>query len=330
MSEKDRYIALCNTEESIPLFGRPWWLDVVCGASKWDVLLVEEGNNILAAMPLYKPLSNVISMPCYTQTMGPWINPRFEPKAYGKQITHRQECLKKFVSRLDGYSSFLQNFHSGITDWLPFYWGGYNQTTRYSYVLEGINNQEILWDKLSQNIQRNIRSARDKKGIICKKGIPVDDFLKVNAQSFGRQGLAVKGDEQLLKRLIECCRLRNQGELWGAYDSTGQLHAAIFVVWQKSSAYYLAGGEDPALRSSGAGSLLMWEAICSVSRFTDRFDFEGSMLEGVEHYFRKFGTIQTPYFTITRGKMCLLYRAWIKLGKFVTKQHDERDDNRKI
>ena len=28
MSEKDRYIALCNTEESIPLFGRPWWLDV--------------------------------------------------------------------------------------------------------------------------------------------------------------------------------------------------------------------------------------------------------------------------------------------------------------
>ena len=89
MSEKDRYIALCNTEESIPLFGRPWWLDVVCGASKWDVLLVEDGNNILAAMPLYKPLSNVISMPCYTQTMGP------RPPAirtYWKVLITRRYC----------------------------------------------------------------------------------------------------------------------------------------------------------------------------------------------------------------------------------------------
>ena len=34
----------------------------------------------------------------------------------------------------------MQNFHYGITDWLPFYWEGYRQTTRYTYMLKDIRN----------------------------------------------------------------------------------------------------------------------------------------------------------------------------------------------
>ena len=35
--------------------------------------------------------------------------------------------------------------------------------------------------------------------------------------------------------------------------------------------------------------------------------------EGVERFFREFGAIQTPFFTITRGNLSLLYRAWLKI-----------------
>jgi hypothetical protein len=43
----------------------------------------------------------------------------------------------------------------------------------------------------------------------------------------------------------------------------------------------------------------MWEAIKFASTVTKRFDFEGSMIEPVERFFRAFGAKQTPYFALT-------------------------------
>ena len=89
-----------------------------------------------------------------------------------------------------------------------------------------------------------------------------------------------------------------------------------FIAWQESSAYYLAGGGDPELRASGAHSLILWEGIRFTAQYTDLFDFEGSMIPGVERFFREFGAIQTPFFTITKGNLSLLYKAWLKLTKW--------------
>lgn len=330
MTNKDRYRILCTTESTIPLFSRDWWLDEVCGTNHWDVLLALKGENVVASMPIYIPYPGIISMPCYTQTMGPWFVPQEEPGSYTKKLDHRQYCCKEFTKQLEQYPYFLQNFHSDITDWLPFHWAGYKQTTRYSYILKEIKNQSQRWKNMSPKIRHDLINARDKHGINVKKGISADEFMRVHTQSFDRQNLSVKGDPQLLLRLIKYCRERNQGDLWGGYDEMGKLHAAVFIVWQPGCAYYLAGGGNPELRASGANSLVLWEAINYVSGITDTFDFEGSMLAGVEHYFRKFGTIQVPYFTITRGKMSLLYKAFVKLAKVVTKQLEIRNDNRKV
>ena len=42
------------------------------------------------------------------------------------------------------------------------------------------------------------------------------------------------------------------------------------------------------------------------------FDFEGSMIESIEKYFRSFGSIQTPYFSISKTNSKLL-----KIRKFI-------------
>ena len=68
------------------------------------------------------------------------------------------------------------------------------------------------------------------------------------------------------------------------------------------SAYDLMGGSDPSLRTSGAMSLLMWEAIKFAGQVTRRFDFEGSMLQPVERFFRAFGGRQVRFPRLTRGR----------------------------
>lgn len=315
MTDKDKYRLLCHAEKNIPLFSRDWWLDIVCGDENWNVFLIEEKGHILAALPVYVPHPGIVSMPSYTQTMGPWFASEADDTKYTTALGKQQAVCKLLVERLKPYPYFLQNFNYRITDWLPFYWDGYKQTTRYTYLLHNIKEQSVLWENMSPNIRRNITKAKDKYQITVKQGIPVRDFLEVQSLTFKRQHKSIKADTNRLKALITTCRERGQGDIWGGYDKEGRLHAAAFIVWQESSAYYLAGGGDPALRSSGAHSLVLWECIRNATRHSSLFDFEGSMLPGVERFFREFGAKQTPYFTITKGHLSLLHRAWLKLIK---------------
>ncbi|MDD4516518.1 GNAT family N-acetyltransferase [Massilibacteroides sp.] len=313
MTPREKYRLLCAREESIPLFSRDWWLDIVCGQSNWDVILVEQKDKIVAAMPLYKPLPNVVSMPSYTQAMGIWFPEESADSKYTTILGKRQMLCKALIDSLGSYSSFLQRLPYSFTDWLPFYWEGFKQTTRYTYILQNINNKERLWEEMAVNTRRNITKAKEKNGIVVKRGISIPDFMRVLKATFQRQNMSVPKDLQLLKQIIEVCRERQQGDIWGGYDKDGKLHAAVFIIWQKSSAYYIAGGGNPAVRDSGAHSLVMWKAIQEVSHHTLTFDFEGSMLPGVERFFREFGARQMPYFTITKGNLSLLQKIRIKL-----------------
>ncbi|MDR2681336.1 MAG: GNAT family N-acetyltransferase, partial [Tannerella sp.] len=208
-----------------------------------------------------------------------------------------------------------------FTDWLPFYWAGYSQTTRYTYVLNGLKDTARLLSNMSRQTRRNINRA-EKQPITVRGDVPTDDFFRIQSLTFQRQNKRNTQSPAILRRLIETARKRGQGDIFGGYDREGNLHAVAFVVWQRSSAYYIAGGGDPALRSSGAHSLVMWEAIKYVSQHTDRFDFEGSMIVGVERFFREFGAVQMPYFTISRGKQTLFDKVRIKL-KQIKKQRTE-------
>ena len=312
---KEEYRNLCQTEETISVFSRDWWLDVVCGTNNWEIILIKENNQIQAALPYYLFRSHIISMPFYTQTMGIWFAPHSDDTKQISVQEQRQFICNQIIEQLKPYKNFWQNFHYDFTDWLPFYWSGYTQTTRYTYLLKDLKNLNHLWENMSQQTRRNIKKAIERFHVTVKQGIPIDDFMRVYTQTFERQRKKNTQDIKVLQCLIEVCRQREQGELWGGYDPQGRIHAAVFIVWQKSSAYYLAGGGDTELRQSGAHSLVLWEAIQHTADFSEVFDLEGSMLPGVERFFREFGGIQTPYFSIKKGKLDIIDRIIVKLRK---------------
>ena len=268
-------------------------------------------------MPFYTPKGNVVTMPFYTQTMGPWLQKAPSDTKPVSVLSQRQTRLKFFANHFKAYGSFLQHFHYDITDWLPFYWEGFLQTTRYTYVLENIGNPQLLWEQMATNIRRNIQKAEKRYNLTVRRGVSADELLRMQNYSFKRQQLKPKGTKTL-RKLIERSKERGQGDVWGAYEPDGKLHAAVFIAWQSSSAYYIAGGSDPALRESGAHSLLLWKAIQDVAAYSQVFDFEGSMLAGVDRFFREFGAKQLPYFAISKGKPSLYERAYIKIKRTIS------------
>jgi hypothetical protein len=118
--------------------------------------------------------------------------------------------------------------------------------------------------------------------------------------TFARQGVRLPVSSELLHRLDFACEKRNCRKMFFAEDAQGKIHAAAYIVWNADCAYYLMAGGDPDLRNSGAGSLVTWEAITFASTISRQFDFEGSMIEPIERFFRAFGGQPVPYFALSK------------------------------
>jgi hypothetical protein len=306
VTPRDRYRRLCLDEPAIPLYSQDWWLDITCGIRRWDVLLDEApSGRIRAAMPLYRPVRGIVTMPPFTQTMGTWFATA--------DFAERQAIAERFAVALKDTAYFEQRFSPDVTDWLPFYWHGFRQTTRYTYVIDPIPSPADLPAGISKAKRRHIRQAQEQ-GLILRDDIPVSDFLLLYRHIFERQKLPPY-HPQILERLINAAGERRQALFRGAYDADGHLHAALFILLHGDTAYCLAGGCEPVYRHTHANCLLLFDILQSLAGRCRRFDFEGSMMRGVEGFNREFGAIQTPYFSITKGRLTFLRRARIKLSR---------------
>lgn len=316
MDDKDKYRTLCRERrDELPIYMQDWWLDTVCGEKHWEAILLEgKKGQAIAALPLYLPIREVAIMPPFTQTLGPWIEPFPADMKYTTRLGRQQAILTELIRRLPSTSYLAHNCHHELTDWLPFYWAGFRQTTRYTYIIPADTTTEELYANMSANIRRNITKAEKRFQAQAESHISIDEFMRLQTITFDRQGEHLSTyQQQTLPRLIEACRQHGQGDLWACRDESGTILSAAFITWTNKQTYYIAGGSNTHGRESGAQSLLLWNLIQQSVQQGRAFDLEGSMQPGVERFFREFGAIQTPYFQISRGRLSLPLKIRMKL-----------------
>ena len=287
-----------ETVSANAIFQQPWWLEALA-PGRWDEATVERAGGLAARLPYVErgwPRMRVLTMPPLTQTLGPWLEhaDASPPRAVG----HEHDLLAELEAALPPAVAFVQQFSPTVLNALPFHWAGYRMEIRYTYRL-GLSAEPELWEGLRSNIRREIRKAR--RQVEIREGLGLDRFYDVWAMTFARQRLPPPVSLADLERLDRACAAHDARAMLFACDEAGRVHAVTYVVWDRNGAFNLLGGADPSLRSSGASSLLMWESIVRARAVTDVFDFEGSMIESVERFFRAFGGRQTPYLKVTRG-----------------------------
>ena len=313
---KAKYIQLCEEEPSIPIFSRWWWLDATAGPENWDVAVVERDGAIVASLPymLQKSRGRVfLAQPHLTQHLGPWL--RTSSAKYANRLGQEKDLLTALIKTMPAFTSYSQNWNHGMTNWLPFYWHGFKQTTCYTYRLPDIADPAALWREFRENVRTDIRKATNRFNLKVREDLSVDDFLQLNKKTFERQHQRLPYSAEFVRNLDHACRKHHARQIFIAEDPQGRHHAGVYIVWDESTAYYVMGGGCAELRNSGATSLCMWEAIQFASRVTKSFDFEGSMMEPVERYFRAFGSVQTPYFSVSKVNS-RFQRACLALREF--------------
>jgi hypothetical protein len=263
-----------------------------------------------------RPRMRMLTMPPLTQTLGPWVE---RPATAGRALGDELALLAQLEAALPRADAFVQQFAPCMLNALPFRWAGYRLELQYTYRLSGLQSEAALWDGLRGSVRREIRKARTR--VEVRDDLELDRFHAVWAKTFARQGLPVPATLSQLERIDAACAARDAGMRFSAHDEADRVHAVAYVVWDPQAAFYLLGGADPALRTSGASSLLLWEALLRARTVTDVFDFEGSMLEPVERFFRGFGAVQTPFLRVTRstprGAAALALRSgWRRMRRY--------------
>lgn len=249
-----------------------------------------------------------IGMPQLTQNVKLWIKYTDSNKPESR-LSQEKSVITELIQQLPAFDSLSLNLYHSLTNWLPFYWRGFSQTTRYTYVIDNLTDLEAVFGSFSHAKRKNIKRAE----ALLKAGpeLGAREFFEHHEMTLAKGGEKIQYEYMLLKNIFKAASAHHCGKVFTAVDLQMRIHAAIFIIWDSVQAYYLISSIDPDFRDSGAATYLIKRAIEHVSPFTKRFDFEGSMIEGVENSFRQFGTVQVPYFQVWK-KQSMSVRQMIR------------------
>ncbi|MEM8888308.1 MAG: GNAT family N-acetyltransferase [Bacteroidota bacterium] len=280
----------------------------------WEAFIVEEKGAWIAVMPFILnkkgPFQFMPQAPL-TQHWGVFFQ-ALEDKPY-QQLSKQGKIIEGICKELEGIELFDFNLAPDFPYALPFHWNGFELKTRFTYQLDLRKEKEQLEAHLESSHKRQIKKAQ-KNGIQIREQetFEILETLFLKNKEAGNDLSA--GDPRilpLLRKLYTYLDGADQGYIHAAYDAEGNLQAAAFFAFLGKKMYYLIGAQDPKAQSSGAMTHLMWESMLKGKEAGIHiFDFEGSMIPGIEQFFRKFGSRPVPYLQLYKNNLPL-WAKWL-------------------
>lgn len=283
-----------------PIFYWPEWLDAVCQGD-WQVELFKNSNGEwIGALPYMlrkRAVFDSLQMPPYTPYLGPleYINAQKIQKAYsqGFDITER---MIEFLKHFDEVNFRLR---PGYEYWLPLRWGNYNLSPRITYQVPAADVPS-LWDNLDARVRTDLRKAQEKSSLTIEKSVDLAVIYQLYSEAFSKNSQNVPMTLDWFKHFDQQLGKISAREIWVARQGQESPAAMVYLVEDMQTVYLFLTGVDPAQKKSSALSLLIWQGIQNAAAKGKTFDFEGSIIPGVEYFFRGFGGRQKMFFDVKR------------------------------
>lgn len=303
--EKEIYRSFCE-KARVPIYSQPWWLDATCLPENWGVHVIAESGQYIAAMPYYITIRNgykLITKAHLTQTNGIIINYPKNQK-YCSRLDMEEKIINEMCDYIEnlGLDKYEQQFDPSFTNWLPYKWRGYTESTRYTYIIDDASNMEAVRANYSFKLRNKLKNAQKKVHLDTETSI--DEFYELVKESCERDGEEMSYSYGLLKRLYYACYEQHCCGIFAARNEENILYSAILLVWDKENVYYLIGGAAPEYRSSQANAFLIDKGIEFAGTIGKSFDFEGSVIQPIERAYRAYGARQVSYFRISKSFNC--------------------------
>ncbi len=267
------------------------WLDLVA-PGKWREAIVSkqvgDKNEVVARLP-YVISNGKISSPVYTQTMGIWMSEECRGKKRGnEQFNTQKEIIHDLLQQLPQKADIDIILDCSQDYILPFRWEGFSIEPRFSYRISNLENLLDVEASFSKSIKRDYNRG-EKLLHIDDSPNSIGDFIKLQNLTYERQGRKNPVSNEITERIIRKAIELGHGRIMLARDDDNKAHAGSFVLYDDRVCYHLMSGQDTSFGNDGAMPFLLYKEILFARDVSRVFDFEGSMVEGIEQVYRRYG-----------------------------------------
>lgn len=223
--------------------------------------------------------------------------------------SYKWHTLEKAIQQ--SIADFLRNLKTGIIqfglpprvkDVQPYLWKRFKVSPSYTYRIDLNADWEEISSHFDAKLKSDINKAKKDK-LRVGKTTEMSFVLGLVKNSFERQkkGLSYEYFDKILNQFATPV---NSFAFITWQDD--QPSATSMCVYDKDTAYYILGGFNKENHHRGAGSSCIAAAIEYAKELGMKtFDFEGSMIPGIESYFRGFGGELTVKYSV--------HRAWLPI-----------------
>lgn len=280
-----------------------------------DIVVAEGAGGIEAGIVLSRGLLGLPGNPLFVKHLGlMFAAGKGKPSS---RVSKERRAARAIIAFLGKARGFDYAFAPGYTDWLPFFWSGFAQETRYTYRIP--SELSAPWRDAADARLRNDLSRAVRAGLTFGTIVDLSVVVSLMQETYKRQGARPPMHAVRFQGALEALASAGMVLTGAVRSADGGVQAAALAVRDRRSAYLLVTGFAENA-PPGATSLVIAGMIDAVHAHGLTFDFEGSMIEPIEAYYRGFGGILTPYFRIWRpgllnsGKRTLFNTARRMLG----------------
>ena len=277
-------------------YARSWYLDVIW--PNWQGIHIFYKKQLHAVMPLRVASKYSIRyalQPMFSQYEGVFFK-KLEGKTE-KVLALKKKLVQAAVEAVQKkrLRQFVIHFAPEFDYPLPFHWAGFTLQARYSYWLDNHADKATIFKNFNERTRTYINKA-NRSGLAAKQVKDIGELIQLS-----KKHDSYLVDYQLLNQLWQVLQAKGAGKALEVRDEKGTLHAGLVYQVSGEKQVHLFSAKDPKLSSLGGMSLAIWESIQRAGEDIKTHDFEGSMLQPVEHFFRGFGTRPVPYLRISKN-----------------------------
>lgn len=291
------------------IFHEGWWLDVVSGGH-WGTAVSEKGGHVQGWLP-YGTFKERGMTACGTPPLTRVLHPVLSVDGKKNESLNRRTLaiVSDLVAQLP--SAHITHFVLGpdCPDALAWQMNGFRTRLLHTFVIDTRRPGFDAWGEMRDKTRNVIRRAEERLNVVALPGLAFRTFYEENLD-----GAPSYFDIGLIERLFEAAERRGQGRILGAFDRRGELHAAVFFVWDDTDYYYFLSTRGKGSAELGAVSLLIWHGIRDAQARGLRFDFDGVTSRQRLQFMMGFGGAVVHRTIVEKGS--LLFDARRHLGSF--------------
>lgn len=294
-----------KAEPHVGVFASKKWL-AVYGDSLTMVGIYKDEHQLIGGFYYLKTKKlgfDFVKLPPYTPHCGLFfIN---ESKNQSSINNFSKEVVQEVCNHFSGLRSALTilAFPSSVTDMQPFIWDKYKVVPNYTYRLDLKKSMDDIKSHFDSKTRNAINKAVKEGVQVSLNSLSKQEIYDVLVENLKSAGANIY-DTYLRNILFNfsdesnsfCFVARKENEVLGL----------VFCIYDSNVCYYLLAAVSKKSGVQGVNNLLVQHCIEKAQQIGCKvFDFEGSMLKGVEKFFRSFGPEMFPFYTANKAKLPL-------------------------